>query len=192
LKYDDLIALERQGEKSVTNTLESITASKATTLPRFIFALGIRFVGETTAKSLANHFGTIEKLEAASLEDLVNVKDIGEKVGDSVVKAFANKQLRKEVADLQKLGVHYEAVAKKAKSGSTKLEGKKFVITGTLPIPRDDVKDMVEANGGAVSGTVSKKTDYVLAGEEAGSKLDKATELGVAVLDWDAFQALLK
>ncbi len=192
LKFDDLIALERQGEKSVTNTLESIEASKKTTLPRLIFALGIRFVGETTAKSLATAFGTIEKLETATLEDLLNVKDIGEKVGESVVKAFSNKQLRKEIADLQKLGVHYEAVAKKTSAGSTKLEGKKFVITGTLPVPRDDVKDMIEANGGAVSGSVSKKTDYVLAGEEAGSKLDKASELGVAILDWDAFQALLK
>lgn len=192
LKYDDLIALERQGDKSVTNTLESLAASKKTTLPRLIFALGIRFVGETTAKSLANHFGTIEKLEEASLEDLLNVKDIGEKVGESVVKAFANKLLRKEVADLQKLGVHYEAIEKKASKGSTKLDGKKFVITGTLPIPRDYVKDMIEANGGAVSGSVSKKTDYVLAGEEAGSKLDKAAELGVAILDWDGFQALLK
>lgn len=192
LKYDDLIELERQGDKSVTNTLESIEASKATTLPRLIFALGIRFVGETTAKSLATHFGTIEKLEEASLEDLLNVRDIGEKVGDSVVKAFANKQLRKEIAALQKLGVHYDVIEKKASVGSTKLEGKKFVITGTLPIPRDNVKDMIEANGGTVSGSVSKKTDYVLAGEEAGSKLDKATELGVAVLDWDGFQALLK
>jgi DNA ligase (NAD+) len=192
LKFEDLIALERQGEKSVTNTLDSLEASKKTTLPRLIFSLGIRFVGETTAKSLATHFGTIEKLEETSLEDLLNVKDIGPKVAESVVKAFANKQLRKEVADLQKLGVHYEAVAKKTTNGSTKFEGKKFVITGTLPVPRDDVKDLIEANGGAVSGSVSKKTDYVLAGEEAGSKLDKATELGVAVLDWNGFQALLK
>ena len=192
LKFDDLIALERQGEKSVTNTLESIAASKNTTLPRLVFALGIRFVGETTAKSLAAHFGTIEKLEAATLEDLLAVKDIGEKVGESVVKAFANKQLRKEIADLQKLGVHYEAIAKKATSGSSKLEGKKFVITGTLPVPRDDVKDLIEANGGSVSGSVSKKTDYVLAGEEAGSKLDKATELGVTVLDYAGFEKLLK
>jgi DNA ligase (NAD+) len=192
LKYEDLIALERQGDKSVKNTLESIEASKATTLPRLIFALGIRFVGETTAKSLATHFGTIEKLEEASLEELLNVRDIGEKVGESVVKAFTNKQLRKEVADLQKLGVRYDAIEKKASAGSTKLEGKKFVITGTLPVPRDNVKDTIEANGGTVSGSVSKKTDYVLAGEEAGSKLDKATELGVAVLDWDGFQALLK
>lgn len=192
LSFDDLIALERQGEKSVTNTLESIETSKKTTLARLIFALGIRFVGETTAKSLAVHFGTIERLEEATLDDLLAVKDIGPKVAESLVKAFANKQLRKEIATLQKLGVHYEAVEKKSQNGSTKFDGKKFVITGTLPVPRDDVKDLIEANGGAVSGSVSKKTDYVLAGEEAGSKLDKATELGVAVLDWDAFQALLK
>ena len=193
LNFESLIALERQGEKSVTNILESIEASKATTLQRFIFALGIRHVGETTAKTIANHFGTIEKLEAASLEDLIAVKDVGPRVAESIASAFQNKQLRKEVSDLQKLGVTYEAVTSKKKSaGSTALVGKKFVVTGTLPIPRDDVKDIIEANGGAVSGSVSKKTDYVLAGEEAGSKLDKATELGVQVLDWDGFQALLK
>ncbi len=192
LTFDQLIALERQGEKSVSNILESIENSKSTTLPRLIFALGIRFVGETTAKTLASHFGTIEKLEAASLEDLLAVKDVGPRVAESIAKAFKNKTLRKEVADLQKLGVHYEEVKKKTKAlGSTALEGKKFVVTGTLPIPRDDVKDLIEANGGVVSGSVSKKTDYVLAGEEAGSKLDKATELGVAILDWDGFQALL-
>jgi DNA ligase (NAD+) len=193
LNFEKLISLERQGEKSVNNILESIENSKATTLQRFIFALGIRFVGETTAKTLANHFGTIEKLEETTLEELMEVKDVGPRVAESIVKAFANKQLRKEVADLQKLGVQYEAVSQKKKtSGSSKLAGKKFVVTGTLPIPRDDVKDLIEANGGAVSGSVSKKTDYVVAGEEAGSKLDKATELGVTVLDWDGFQALLK
>lgn len=192
LTFEDLIALERQGEKSVTNTLESIEQSKTTTLPRLIFALGIRFVGETTAKTLAKEFGTIENLMSASLEQLLETKDVGEKVAESIAKAFSNKVLRKEIESLQKLGVRYEAVEKKAKSGSTKFDGKKFVITGTLPIPRDDVKDLIEANGGTVSGSVSKKTDYVVAGEEAGSKLDKATELGVAVLDWDGFQALLK
>lgn len=192
LKFDQLIALERQGEKSVNNMLESIASSKKTTLPRLIYGLGIRHVGETTAKVLATHFGTIEKLEEASQEELEAIKDIGPKVAESIFDAFKNKILRKEIADLQKLGVTYEAVARKERAGSTKLEGKKFVITGTLPIPRDDVKDLVEANGGSVSGSVSKKTDYVLAGEEAGSKLDKATELGVAVLDWDGFQALLK
>ena len=191
LTFDDLIALERQGEKSVNNTLESITESKKTTLPRLIFALGIRFVGETTAKTLAKEFGSIENLMGSSLEQLIETKDVGEKVAESISKAFANKTLRKEIESLQKLGVHYEPVEQKTKSGSTKFEGKKFVITGTLPIPRDDVKDIVEANGGAVSGSVSKKTDYVLAGEEAGSKLDKATELGVTVLDWDGFQKLL-
>lgn len=192
LSFEDLIALERQGEKSVTNTLERINESKKTTLPRLIFALGIRFVGETTAKTLAKEFGTIENLMAASLEQLIETKDVGGKVADSIVKAFVNTSLRKEIESLQKLGVHYEAIEKKSKSGSIKFEGKKFVITGTLPIPRDDVKDLIEANGGAVSGSVSKKTDYVLAGEEAGLKLDKATELGVTVIDWPSFEKLLK
>ncbi|MEK7357945.1 MAG: helix-hairpin-helix domain-containing protein, partial [Bdellovibrionota bacterium] len=182
---------ERQGEKSVNNMLESIEGSKKTTLPRLIFSLGIRFVGETTAKSLAKHFGTIEPLMTATMEELLEVEDVGEKIAESILKAFSDKALRREIADLQKLGVEYEAIEKAAGPASTILEGKKFVVTGTLPIPRDDVKDMIEANGGEVAGSVSKKTDFVIAGEEAGSKLQKAVELGVPVLDWNGFQKLL-
>lgn len=192
LKFDQLIALERQGEKSVQNILDSIEGSKESTLPRLIFALGIRFVGEATAKSLAKHFGTIEALMDASMEQLLEVEDVGEKVAESIKKALSDKTLRKEIVELQKLGVHYEEIKKTERPSSTVLEGKKFVVTGTLPIPRDDVKDMIEANGGQVAGSVSKKTDYVIAGEEAGSKLQKAVELGVPVLDWDGFQSLLK
>lgn len=192
LKFDDLVALERMGEKSANNIIESIEGSKDSTLPRLIFALGIRFVGETTAKSLAKHFCKIEALMDASLTDLLEVEDVGEKIAESLVKALSDKTLRKEIADLQKLGVRYEAIEKSSKPSSTVLEGKKFVVTGTLPIPRDDVKDLIEANGGQVSGSVSKKTDFVVAGEEAGSKLQKAVELGVTVLDWNGFQDLLK
>ena len=192
LKYDQLIALDRLGEKSVNNILDSIDNSRKTTLARLIFALGLRFVGETTAKHLAKHFGTIEKLMEASEAELLDVEEIGPKVADSIRSAFATKTLPKEVAALQKLGVTYEVVNKKpARAGSLALDGKKFVITGTLPVSRDEAKDIIEAHGGQAVGSVSKKTDYVLAGEEAGSKLQKAEELGVKIIDWEALQALL-
>jgi DNA ligase (NAD+) len=193
LKHEDLIALERQGEKSVSNILESIDSSRKTTLPRFIYALGIRFVGETTAKTLARHYGTIEKLAEASLEDLLEVEDIGPRLAESIADAFKDKTLRKEIADLQKLGVAYEAIQTKKRNSTETgaLAGKTMVITGTLPVPRDDAKDLIEANGGKVSGSVSKKTDFVLAGEEAGSKLQKAVELGVEVIDWKQLQKML-
>ena len=192
LTFEQLIELERQGEKSVANILESIDKSRATTLPRLVFALGIRFVGEATAKHLAKHFGTIEKLMEASEEELVNVEEIGPKVAESIRSAFANKALVKEIANLQKLGVHYEPMTKKAATkGSQTLEGKKFVITGTLPVGRDEAKDLIEAHGGTAVGSVSKKTDYVLAGDEAGSKLQKAQELGVEVIDWTRLQEML-
>jgi DNA ligase (NAD+) len=158
-----------------------------------IFALGIRFVGEATAKSLAKHFGTIEKLQEATLEELVDVEDIGPKVAESLITAFSNKALKSEIAKLQKLGVHYPVEeAASAKKAAQTLAGMKFVITGTLPVPRDEVKDLIEAHGGEASGSVSKKTNYLVAGDEAGSKLQKATELGVEILDWDGLQKLVK
>jgi DNA ligase (NAD+) len=193
LKFKQLIELERQGEKSAQNIIDSIETSRKTTLPRLIFALGIRFVGETTAKDLAKHFGTIEKLAAADLDQLLSVEGIGPKVAESVLKAFSNPRLLEELKALQKLGVTYEPITKKSASSasSQSLAGKKFVITGTLPVGRDDAKDLIEANGGQVMGSVSKKTDYLVAGDEAGSKLQKAEELGVPVLDWDALQSLI-
>lgn len=187
----DLVELERQGEKSVANLLESIEASRKTSLPRFIFALGIRFVGEQTAKSLAKAFGSIESLIEATEERLLEVEDIGPKVAASLRTALTNKTLQREIADLQKLGVEFEKPTHAGVS-STKLGGKKFVITGTLPMSRDEVKDLIEANGGQIQSGVSKKTDFLLAGEEAGSKLQKASDLGVAVIDWDGFQELLR
>lgn len=193
-RLDDkkLLSLDRMGEKSSANILESIEKSRSSTLARLIFALGIRFVGETTAKHLAKHFGTIEKLMEASEAELLEVEEIGPKVADAIKRAFATGVLEKEIAALQKLGVHYEAVTKKkASKGSRTLEGLKFVITGTLPVSRDDAKDLIEAHGGETAGSVSKKTNYVLAGDEAGSKLQKAQELGVAIIDWDGLQKLL-
>jgi DNA ligase (NAD+) len=189
LTYDQLIALERQGEKSVQNLLESIDKSRETTLARLIFAFGIRFVGEQTAKSLARHFSSLEAISEASLEELINVEDIGPKVGESIVHAFASKALQREIKELQRLGVHF--AQKTAAKGSNKLNGQKFVITGTLPRGRDEIKDLIEANGGHVLSAISKKTDFVLAGDEAGSKLKKAEELGISILAWDDFEKML-
>ena len=190
LTEKEILALDRQGEKSAENLLAAIEKSKATTLSRFIFGLGIRFVGEQTAKSLASHFENIEALEEATHDELLLVEDIGPKVAESITRAFKNPKLKKEIATLQKLGVKISN-QKSAAMSSSALKGKKFVITGTLPRGRNEVKELIESNGGLVLSAVSKKADFVLAGEEAGSKLDKAQELGVAILDWDQFQKML-
>lgn len=191
LTKDDLLKLDRQGERSVANLLESIDASRCTTLPRFIFALGIRFVGEQTAKSLAKAFGDVSRLLEADETRLLSIPDIGPKVARSLQTALSGPALRREIHSLQSLGVEFEAPTT-AVAGSKKLAGKKFVITGTLPIGRDEVKDIIEANGGQTQSSVSKKTDYLLAGDEAGTKLEKATSLGVQIIDWETFQSLLR
>jgi DNA ligase (NAD+) len=193
LKHAQILELERQGDKSAANIIESIAHSRKSTLARLIFALGIRHVGESTAKDLARHFGTIDALVEADLNSLMAVEGIGPKVAESVKKALSNQVLVKEIEALQKLGVTYEVLTKTlAPKSSQTLAGKKFVITGTLPLGRDEVKDLIEAHGGEASGSVSKKTDFVLAGDEAGSKLKKAEELGVAIIDWTQFQSLLR
>lgn len=189
LTVEKILSLERQGEKSAQNLIDSIEASKQTTLARVIFALGIRHVGETTAKSLASYFGNAEAFLATTEESLVAVPDVGETMAVSISHALERGYVRDEFAQLRKLGVVIEVAKKKATGGS--LGGKKYVITGTLPMGRDEVKDIIEANGGVVLSGVSKKTDFLLAGEEAGSKIQKATELGVAVIDWATFQAHL-
>lgn len=190
LTQEKILSLDRQGEKSAANLIESLEKSKQTTLARLIFALGIRHVGETTAKALANYFGSIDAFLAADAEALIAVPDVGETMAQSISHVLEKGILRDEVKRLIKHGVVIESAKKEKKSGS--LGGKKYVVTGTLPLGRDEVKDMIEANGGVVLSGVSKKTDFLIAGEEAGSKLQKATELGVPVLDWDAFQAQLE
>ncbi len=189
LTEKDILALDRQGEKSAENLIAAIEKSKGTTLARFIFGLGIRFVGEQTAKSLASHFESIEALEESNHDELLLVEDIGPKVAESIVKAFDNPKLKKEIAAMQKLGVRISN-KKSTTMVSSALNGKKFVITGTLPRGRNEVKELIEKNGGLVLSAVSKKADFVLAGEEAGSKLERAQELGVAILDWDQFQKM--
>lgn len=185
-----LLELPRQGEKSVQNLLDSIDASKKTTLDRLIYGLGIRFVGEQTAKLLAARFGTLEKFMNASEEELLNVDEIGPKVAQSILAALSQKSFKKELDQLLHSGLILEKKVKK--SASEKLAGQTFVITGTLPQPRDSVKMLIEENGGVVQNSVSKKTMFLLAGSDAGSKLEKAQSLEVQILSWEDFQDRLK
>lgn len=190
LTEKQILSLERQGEKSASNIINSIDKSKNTTLARFIYALGIRFVGEQTAKSLAAHFKTLDAFLESTTESLLEINDIGPRVAESIQSALSNKKFRSEVLQIIKNGVAIEA-PKKVSNAKATLTGLTFVITGSFSIPREEIKDIIEAHGGKTSGSVSKKTNYLLAGEAAGSKLDKAQELEVAILDWDAFQKLL-
>ena len=191
LDLDTLAGLERMAEKSAANLLHAIEASKATTLARFIFALGIRNVGETTAKDLARHFGSLDPLIAATEADLLAVRDVGPIVAQSIIQFFAEPHNLEVVGKLRAAGVHWLESAGVLPSLGI-LAGKTLVLTGTLPtLTRDAAKEKIEAAGGKVAGSVSKKTDYVVAGEEAGSKLAKAQELGVTILDEAGLLALL-
>jgi len=187
-----LAELERMAEKSAQNVVAGIEKSRDTTLARFIYALGIRNVGETTSKDLARHFGSLDKLMEADVEALQGTPDVGPIVAESIARFFAEKHNREVVEQLRAAGVHWtegEGAASKAATGP--FAGKIVVLTGTLSIPRDDAKAMIEEAGGKITGSVSKKTDYVIAGAEAGSKLDKANELGVRVLDEAQFLEML-
>ncbi|MED5619336.1 NAD-dependent DNA ligase LigA [Ideonella sp. BN130291] len=189
-----LAALERMADKSAQNLVAALDKSKRTTLGRFLYALGIRQVGETTAKDLAKHFGSLDRIMDASLEQLLQVKDVGPVVAQSI-RAFFDQPHNREVAEqLRAAGISWdEHAGVEADTTPKPLAGKTFVLTGTLPtLSRDDAKDLIEAAGGKVSGSVSKKTHFVVAGSEAGSKLDKANELGVAVLDEAGLLALLR
>jgi DNA ligase (NAD+) len=186
-----LAGLERMAGKSAQNIVEALEKSKHTTLNRFLFALGIRHVGETTAKDLARHFGKLDAIMQASTEQLLQVPDVGPVVAQSIVDFFAEAHNREVVQQLRELGVHWpehEGVSNQA----LPLSGKTFVLTGTLAtMSRDEAKSRLEALGAKVAGSVSKKTDCVVAGTEAGSKLDKARELNVPVWDEQQLQELL-
>lgn len=186
-----LAELDRMAEKSAQNVLDALAHSKSTTLPRFIYALGIRHVGESTAKTLARHFGTLDALMAASEEEMLAVEDVGPVVAQSILGFFHDPLNRELIAQLRAAGVHWdESVVER---DAQPLTGKTFVLTGTLPkLKRDEAQALIEAAGGKVSGSVSKKTSYVVAGEEAGSKLVKAESLGIPVLDEEAFLQLLE
>ncbi len=189
LTKQDLLGLERMGDKSAQNVLEEIEASKNLPLERVIYGLGIRFVGERTAQFLAEHFGSMEALRRASQEELQEVNEVGPRIAQSIVEFFHEPKNRELVEQLRKAGLTFTG---KKKQRGTKLAGKTFVLTGTLKhFTRDQAKKMIEDAGGRVSGSVSKKTDYVVAGEEAGSKLEKAKELGVKVIDEKEMEGLV-
>jgi DNA ligase (NAD+) len=185
-----LSALDRMADKSAANLVAALEKSKATTLARFVYALGIRHVGETTAKDLARHFGSLDRLMAASLDELLQVRDVGPVVARSIRTFFDQPHNVEVVEQLRAAGVHWPE--HEAALGPQPLAGRTLVLTGTLPtLGREEAKALIEAAGGRVAGSVSRKTDYVVAGAEAGSKLDKARELGVPVLDEDGLRALL-
>lgn len=187
-----LSGLERMAEKSATNVVAAIEKSKRTTLARFIYALGIRNVGETTARDLAQHFGGIDEIAEVDVEALQQVTDIGPVVAQSIAQFFAERHNLEVIAQLLAAGVSFERVAP-AVSVSGRVRGKTFVLTGTLPnLTRDDAKQKIEASGGRVIGSVSKKTDYLVVGADPGSKYDRAVELGVTVLDESGLLALLR
>ena len=189
LTKDDLLKLERMGEKSADNVLAEIEASKKLPLERVIYGLGIRFVGERTAQFLAEHFGSLDAIMNASAEQLEEVNEVGPRIAESIVEFFGDEHNRKLVSDLRKAGLTF---AGQKKEKGTKLAGKTFVLTGTLERhTRDEAKKMIEDAGGRVSGSVSKKTDYVVAGSDAGSKLDKARELGVSVIGEEELEGLV-
>jgi len=181
LGFSALVNMERMGEKSADNLLQSIIQSKKTTLARFIFGLGIRHVGESTAKDLAKHFGDVHALMDATMDDLLLVNDVGPVVADSILSFMSEPHNREVIEQLLISGIEFQ---QEERIASVDLSGKTFVLTGTLPtLSRDQAKELLEAAGAKVAGSVSQKTSFVVAGTEAGSKLDKATELGIPILD---------
>ncbi|MCI0338605.1 MAG: NAD-dependent DNA ligase LigA [Acidobacteria bacterium] len=181
---DELIALERMGTKSADNLLAQIETSKEAGLARLIYGLGIRHVGERTAAIIANHFGSMERLSTASAEELSKIHEIGEVVAASIYEWFQERRHQRLIKRLAQAGVKMEMTRAGGEQVSRVFEGKLFVLTGTLPtLKRDDARAFIEARGGRVSGSVSKKTDFLVAGEEAGSKLTRAQELGISIID---------
>ena len=183
--------LERMAGKSAANLIAALDRARSTTLERFIYALGIRHVGESTARDLARHFGRLDPIVKASEDELLQVPDVGPVVAASIAHFFSEAHNRESIAQLRAAGVHWpESDPVRRPAGP--LAGKTFVITGTLPtLKRDDAKSMIEAAGGKVAGSVSKKTDYVVAGEDAGSKLARARELDVSIIDEVQLQKML-
>jgi DNA ligase (NAD+) len=191
LDIGTLSNLERMAEKSAQNILDALNASKETTLARFIYALGMRNVGEATAKDLAKHFGNLSALMNASIETLLEVNDVGPIVAESIKNFFSEEHNKSVINALLIAGLHWtETDGQQQATG--KLSGKTFVLTGTLPtMSRDDAKALIEVAGGKVAGSVSKKTDFVVAGSDAGSKLEKAQLLGITTLNEAGLLAVL-
>ena len=190
LNVDELAKLDRMGQKSASKIIAEIEKSKNTTLARFIFALGIKNVGEKTASDLAEHFKTFENIKNATFDSLLEIEDIGEIVAQSIVDFFANEENNSWIKELLAYGFIFKNEVAKNNNGI--LNGKSFVLTGTLSKPRDYFKELIKNNGGKVLSAISKNTDYLIAGEKSGSKLKKAEELNIQVLNEDDFLQLLK
>lgn len=192
LTREELAERERMGEKSAENLVNAIEQSKSTTLTRFLYGLGIREVGEATAASLAAYFGNLPAILEATPEDLVKVPDVGPVVAQRIRNFLDEEHNLEVISQLQALGVHWDDVEPMQIAGDGALTGKTFVITGTLPdMTRDEAKALIQKEGGKVTGSVSSKTSYLLAGEKAGSKLAKAQSLDVEVIDLDGLMNLL-
>jgi DNA ligase (NAD+) len=185
-----LAPLERMGKKSARNLLEEIEKSKTAELPRVIYAIGIRFVGERTAQLLAEHFGSMDKLREATAEELHEVEEVGPKVAQSIVEYFREERNSEVLEKLRRAGLKFE---QKKRRGGGSLEGRQFVLTGSLPdLSREEATRMIEEAGGRVTSSVSKKTDYVVVGADPGSKLEKARSLGTRILDEAGLRKLLR
>jgi len=191
LRREDLEKLERMGEKSATNLMEGIAASKNRTLGRLIFALGIPQVGSVLSETLARHFQSMDMLSKAKVADLIQVKDVGEKVAEEIVAFFGESSTRHLLQALRKAGLNFTALPEELVTRGGVFSGKKLVITGTLSQPREEFIRRIQSQGGSVASSVSAKTDFVLAGEEAGSKLEKARSLGVRVISEKEFEKLV-
>lgn len=195
LDRDELLQLERMGEKSVDNLLNAIEASKANSLEKLLFGLGIRFIGEKAARILAEHFGTMEKVQQATYEELVSIDEIGEKMAESVVQFFGEDKVTHLIEELTELGLNmeYKGPRQADQAIETALSGKTIVLTGKMEhFTRKAAKEKIEAMGGSVTGSVSKNTDIVIAGEAAGSKYNRAVELGIPVWDEEQFKEVLE
>jgi DNA ligase (NAD+) len=193
LKKEQLVPLERMGEKSAENIITGIEASKNTPFEKLLFALGIRFVGETIAKKLAAAFENIDNLSNATFEEIIAVDEIGDRIAQSVVKYFQSEIGKGLIEKLKKAGLKFQVEESDIKK-TNKLEGKTFVISGVFEkYSRDELKDMITLNGGKNTGSISAKTDYVLAGDKMGpSKLEKAEKLGVKIIGEDEFLGMIK
>ncbi|MGD9141674.1 MAG: NAD-dependent DNA ligase LigA, partial [bacterium] len=189
LTMDDLVKLERLAEKSAQNLIDAIERSKQTTLPRLIYALGIRHVGEQVARVLAGHFNMVDELEKATVDELVEVDEVGPRIAESIVNFFGEPRNRQVVENLLSRGVSYESAPKRAAAG---LRGKVFVFTGSLEtMKRGDAKRLVEDRGATAASSISKRVDYVVVGADPGSKLDRAKQLGLKIIGEDEFKKMI-
>ena len=191
LKLEDLVNMERMGKKSSENLLASINKTKENSLDRLMYGFGIRYIGLRSAQILAESFGSLDEIMESDVPTLLQIREIGEKMAESIVKFFGQEQSQHTVQRLKEAGVNTRGSRKELKD--TRFDGLTFVLTGTLEgYTRQQATEIIQSFGGKVAGSVSKKTDYVLAGEEAGSKLDKARELGIRIIDESEFNQMIK